>query len=95
MTAPRPRNLAQLKRYVQPGMVLRRIWITGGEGREPELRRVALVNTVAIYFESAQPSRGKWNPHHFRLAGRYDFDDAGFDVYDDDDQHISRYEYES
>ncbi len=66
----------------------------GGEGREPESRRVALVNTVAIYFESAQPSRGKWNPHHFRPAGRYDFDDAGFDVYDDDDQQISRYEYE-
>ncbi len=55
---------------------------------------MAPVNTVAIYFESTQPSRGPWNPHHFRTAGNYDFDDAGFDVYDDDDQHISRYEYE-
>ena len=75
-------------------MVLRRTWKMGGEGREPESRRVALVNTVAIYFESTPAGQGRWVPHRFRPAGNYDFDDAGFDVYDDDDQYISRYEYE-
>ena len=76
-------------------MVLRRTWKLGGEWRAPESRRIALVNTVAIYFESRAPGRGRWVPHRFRAARNYDFDDAGFDVYDDDDQYISRYEYEA
>lgn len=97
-TTAKPQNLAQLKRYVKPGMQLIATFYLWREYRAlPQTREtltVQEVNSVGFVF-APNAALGNMRPLHstFVKAGQYRFTETGYSITDSEGVAYASYEY--